>query len=133
MGHHSRMSPPLVVLVCLLASCLATPTPDDCAAWQNEDFHVDPDNCPEGYFRCVSDGEGNWDIEEHLCPSGTAFHPEVQICDWPGDWVDQVCEDATHAPPNPPQTIPRNLPLSQMETRLLSATTAPGPSTATDT
>jgi len=106
MGHHSRMSPPLVVLVCFLASCLATPTPDDCAAWQNEDFHVDPDNCPEGYFRCVSDGEGNWDIEEHLCPSGTAFHPEVQICDWPGDWVDQVCEDATHAPTKPPTDHP---------------------------
>ena len=34
--------------------------------------------------RCVADGAGGWTIEELLCPPGTAFHPELQICDWPG-------------------------------------------------
>ena len=156
----------------------------------------DPDNCPEGYFRCNPDGsvsspsknlilwpqtktchicqtnqhfclfeilvfshQGGWIIEQHTCPSGTVFHPgenllhisigsapswarkefclwiqtlggsgqtvspshcyigfchktqyksktvtlsrsgvwcgllsDLQICDWPGDWVDDMCK-----------------------------------------
>ena len=77
----------------------SSPTEEDC---EDSLFHVDPDNCPEGYFRCkchhvimtwsefsdslrcVPDGAGGWTIEELLCPPGTAFHPELQICDWPG-------------------------------------------------
>jgi len=88
----------LVFCWCLLGA-LCQPTQEDC---QDQQFHVDPDNCPEGYFRCNPDGSGGWIIEQHTCPSGTVFHPDLQICDWPGDWVDDMCNDATHAPTGPP-------------------------------
>ena len=38
----------------------SSPTPDDC---QDQEFHVDPDNCPESYYRCYPDGNGGWNIE----------------------------------------------------------------------
>merc|ERR1712215_225104 len=99
-----------LLYLALAGSSLGKPTPEDC---QDDQFHPDPDNCPEGYFRCDEDGNGGWNIEEHLCPAGTAFHPELQICDWPGPWVDQVCDDATHAPTHEPTdhpTIPTDTP-----------------------
>ena len=39
--------------------------------------------------------------QSHECPPGTAFHPDLQQCDWPGDWTDGVCDGATHAPTQP--------------------------------
>ena len=83
------------------------PTPEDC---EDTQFHVDPDNCPEGYYRCDPDGNGGWNIEEHTCPAGTVFHPELQICDWPGDWVDDVCNEATHRPTQEPTVQLSNCP-----------------------
>merc|ERR1711872_369157 len=86
------------------------PTPEDC---EDTQFHVDPDNCPEGYYRYDPDGNGGWNIEEHTCPAGTVFHPELQICDWPGDWVDDVCNGATHKPTQEPTdhpTVPTEVP-----------------------
>ena len=41
-------------------------------------------------------------MQEHECPPGTAFHPELQQCDWPGDWLDGVCDEATHSPTQQP-------------------------------
>jgi|ERR1711971_907889 len=87
-----------------------TPTPEDC---HDQQYHVDPDNCPEGYYRCYPDGNGGWNIEQQVCPSGTVFHDELQICDFPGDWVDDECNGATHAPTHEPTahpTVPTEVP-----------------------
>jgi len=91
----------------ILPLALSKPTQEDC---QDSEFHVDPDNCPEGYFRCVPDGTGGWNIEEHVCPPGTAFDESLQQCNWAGDWMDGACDGASHAPtpptdgPTPPPT-----------------------------
>jgi len=91
------------VLLCWLARGLAQPTQEDC---HDQQFHVDPDNCPAGYYRCTPNNEGGWNIEQQTCPTGTVFHPDLQICDWPGDWVDDMCRDATHGPTAGPSTPP---------------------------
>jgi len=98
-----------IIFALLFSSALSQPSEEDC---KDSQFHVDPDNCPEGYFRCVSDGQGGWNIESHECPPGTAFHPDLQQCDWPGDWTDGVCDGATHAPTQPtqPPTQPTEVP-----------------------
>jgi len=82
----------------ILPLALSKPTQEDC---QDSEFHVDPDNCPEGYFRCVPDGTGGWNIEEHVCPPGTAFDESLQQCNWAGDWMDGACDGASHAPTPP--------------------------------
>merc|ERR1719348_1023797 len=93
------------ILLCLtlltLGLALATPTEEDC---DDALFHVDPENCPEVYYRCYENGHGGWDIEQHTCPPGTVFHPEIQQCDWPGDWTDEVCDGTTPQHPTQPTT-----------------------------
>jgi len=90
-------------IVLAVAAASGNPTQDDC---EDSQFHVDPDNCPQGYYRCNPDGQGGWNIEQQTCPTGTVFHPELQICDWPGDWVDDMCNGATHAPTAQPTDHP---------------------------
>merc|ERR1712013_319576 len=81
---RSRMLTTLLILSSFfIFGAIGQPNQEDCL---DQQFHVDPDNCPEGYFRCNPDGSGGWIIEQHTCPSGTVFHPDLQICDWPGDW-----------------------------------------------
>ena len=62
--------------------------------------------------RCVDNGNGGWNIESHTCPAGTGFRPSMQICDWLGDWVEDVCSGASHAPTDPtqPPTVPTEVP-----------------------
>jgi hypothetical protein len=116
------VAPVQVAALCLLAACRGQPSEDDC---RDQQFHVDPDNCPEGYYRCYPDGnvrsyhylsfstQGGWNIEQHICPTGTVFHegaalpepempPDLQVCDFPGTWVDDMCRDATHPPTEHP-------------------------------
>merc|ERR1712002_59800 len=101
---QSKMSTmQFVVVLCLVVSVLTGPTPEDC---HDQQFHVDPDNCPEGYYRCSEDGNGGWNIEQEICPGGTAFNEAIQACDWPGDWVDDMCNAATHAPTHKPTDHP---------------------------
>jgi len=96
------------IVLAFSVSLVSSVTPEDC---EDAIFHVDPDNCPEGYFRCYEDAGGDWSIEQHTCPAGTYFHPELQQCDWPGDWVDGVCDGATHPPTGPPTDPPATTPV----------------------
>ena len=59
----------------------SSPTEEDC---EDSLFHVDPDNCPEGYFRCgCYDGMMTWCHDDmswvFWCP---------QMCSWWCGWLD---------------------------------------------
>ena len=64
-----------LLVVVVVAGAGAAPTPADC---EDAEFHMDPDNCPEGYFCCTPDGQGGWNIQSFTCDPGTAFNPELQ-------------------------------------------------------
>merc|ERR1711892_138669 len=100
-----------VLLAALTWAASGTPTQDDC---EDTQFHPDPDNCPKGYYRCYEDGQGGWIIQQEICPEGTGFHEDIQSCDFLGDWVDDECKGATHAPTHEPTqepTVPTDIPV----------------------
>ena len=49
-------------------------------------------------------------FQQHDCPPGTAFNPDIANCDFVGDWVDDVCDGATHGPTRPPTPPPPTTP-----------------------
>merc|ERR1712198_415805 len=85
------------LLFCLGSQVLGI-SPEDC---EDALFHLDPDNCPYSYYRCYDNPDGGWEIEKHDCPDGTAFNPEINICDWEDNVPDDVCDDITHGPTHP--------------------------------
>jgi len=95
------MSLEQVLILALLACSTGTwaVSPEDC---EDSLFHLDPDNCPHSYYRCYMNPDGGWEIEQHDCPDGTAFNPEINICDWEDNVPDNVCDGITHKPTDHP-------------------------------
>jgi len=93
-----------LLLLLLLVSSSRAVTPEDCE--EGGEFHLDPDDCPKSYFRCTPDGNGGWNIDRHTCEGETIFDPNLQICNWPDQVPDDVCDDVTHKPTGPTEPPP---------------------------
>ena len=91
---------------------------------------------PAKYYYCISSGD-SWQVDESSCNEGLVFNPENNVCDWPYNVDDSVCNgdggdggEATDAPP-PPTTTTAAAPPATTTPAPPATTTAAPPATTT--